>query len=188
MNESCINFLGKDITTEDGKNLTIEVLEFMRDRLIGYQNDTGNLFNLEATPGEGTSYRLAKIDREKYPSIKAMGAKEPYYTNSTQLPVFHTRDVFRALEHQDPLQTRYTGGTVFHIFLGERLTSIEATKSLVRKVAERFHLPYYSITPTFSVCPVHGYIAGEHFDCPVCRDAKEEGLKKEIEKLEAQLA
>ena len=101
-----------------------------------------------------------------------MGAKEPYYTNSTQLPVFHTRDVFRALEHQDPLQTRYTGGTVFHIFLGERLTSIEATKSLVRKVAERFHLPYYSITPTFSVCPVHGYIAGEHFDCPVCRDAR----------------
>jgi ribonucleoside-triphosphate reductase len=188
MNESCINFLGRDITTEDGKNFTIEVLEFMRNRLIGYQNDTGNLFNLEATPGEGTSYRLAKIDREKYPSIKAMGAKEPYYTNSTQLPVFHTRDVFRALEHQDPLQTRYTGGTVFHIFLGERLTSIEATKSLVRKVAERFHLPYYSITPTFSVCPVHGYIAGEHFDCPVCRDAKEEELKKEIEKLEAQLA
>jgi len=188
MNEACINYMGKDITTEEGKNFTIEILEYMRDRLMGYQDDTGNLYNLEATPGEGTSYRLAKIDREKYPDLKAMGAKEPYYTNSTQLPVFHTRDIFRALEHQDPLQTRYTGGTVFHIFLGERLASIEATKALVKKVAERFHLPYYSITPTFSVCPVHGYIAGEHFDCPVCRDSKEEELKKEIEKIEAQLA
>jgi ribonucleoside-triphosphate reductase len=187
MNEACINYMGKDITTEEGKNFTIEILEYMRDRLMGYQNDTGNLYNLEATPGEGTSYRLAKIDREKYPDLKAMGAKEPYYTNSTQLPVFHTRDIFRALEHQDPLQTRYTGGTVFHIFLGERLTSIAATKALVKKVAERFHLPYYSITPTFSVCPVHGYISGEHFDCPVCRNAKEEALKKEIESIEAQL-
>jgi ribonucleoside-triphosphate reductase len=187
MNEACINYMGKDITTEEGKNFTIEILEYMRDRLMGYQDSTGNLYNLEATPGEGTSYRLAKIDREKYPDLKAMGAKEPYYTNSTQLPVFHTRDIFRALEHQDPLQTRYTGGTVFHIFLGERLTSIAATKALVKKVAERFHLPYYSITPTFSVCPVHGYIAGEHFDCPVCRNAKEEALKKEIESIEAQL-
>jgi ribonucleoside-triphosphate reductase len=187
MNESCINFMDKDITTDEGTEFTKEVLDFMRNRLMEYQNETGDLYNLEATPGEGTSYRLAKIDREKYPEIKAMGAKEPYYTNSTQLPVFHTRDVFRALEHQDPLQTRYTGGTVFHIFLGERLTSIEATKTLVRRISEKFHLPYYSITPTFSVCPVHGYIAGEHFDCPVCKETKQEELKKEIEKLEEQL-
>ena len=187
MNEACLNFMDKDITTTDGMGFTLEVLEYMRDRLVAYQNDTGSMYNLEATPGEGTSYRLAKIDREKYPDIKAMGAKEPYYTNSTQLPVFHTRDVFRALEHQDPIQTKYTGGTVFHIFLGERLTSIEATKTLVRKISERFHLPYYSITPTFSVCPSHGYIAGEHFDCPVCRENKEEELKKEIQALEAQL-
>ena len=187
MNESCLNYMDKDITTTDGMGFTLEVLEFMRDRLVKYQDETGSMYNLEATPGEGTSYRLAKIDREKYPDIKAMGAKEPYYTNSTQLPVFHTRDVFRALEHQDPIQTRYTGGTVFHIFLGERLTSIEATKTLVRKISERFHLPYYSITPTFSVCPNHGYIAGEHFDCPVCRENKQEELQKEIESLEAQL-
>jgi ribonucleoside-triphosphate reductase len=188
MNESCLNFMDKDISTEEGTAFTVEVLEFMRNRLMEYQDATGNLYNLEATPGEGTSYRLAKIDKEKYPEIKQMGAKDPYYTNSTQLPVFHTRDVFRALEHQDPLQTRYTGGTVFHIFLGERLASPDAAKALVKKVAERFHLPYYSITPTFSVCPVHGYIAGEHFDCPVCRENKQEELKKEIEKLEEQLA
>lgn len=187
MNESCLNFMDKDIATQDGTDFTMEVLEHMRDRLVKYQDETGSMYNLEATPGEGTSYRLAKIDREKYPEIKAMGAKEPYYTNSTQLPVFHTRDVFRALEHQDPIQTRYTGGTVFHIFLGERLTSIEATKTLVRKISERFHLPYYSITPTFSVCPSHGYIAGEHFDCPVCKENREEELKTEIESLEAQL-
>lgn len=188
MNEACLNFMDKDITTQDGTDFTVEVLEYMRNHLVKYQDETGSMYNLEATPGEGTSYRLAKIDKEKYPEIKAMGAKVPYYTNSTQLPVYHTRDVFRALEHQDPIQSMYTGGTVFHIFLGERLTSIEATKNLVRKVSERFHLPYYSITPTFSVCLTHGYIAGEHFDCPICKESKEEELKKEIQTLEAQLA
>ena len=183
MNEALLNYMDKDITTEEGRNFTIEVLEFMRDRLMEYQQETGNNYNLEATPGEGTSYRLARIDREKYPEIKAMGSKEPYYTNSTQLPVFFTKDVFKALEHQDELQTKYTGGTVFHIFLGERLDSIEATKTLVRKIAEKFHLPYYSLSPTFSVCPVHGYIAGEHTNCPECKSEREIALRRQIEEL-----
>jgi ribonucleoside-triphosphate reductase len=187
MNEALLNFMGKDITTEEGKVFTIEVLEFMRDRLIDYQNETGNMYNLEATPGEGTSYRLAKIDRERFPDIKTMGVKEPYYTNSTQLPVSHTKDVFKALEHQDPIQTRYTGGTVFHIFLGERLNTIESTKSLVRRISERFHLPYYSITPTFSVCPVHGYLSGEHKECPVCKQDMQEGIRKQISELKEKL-
>jgi anaerobic ribonucleoside-triphosphate reductase len=187
MNEALLNFMGKDITTEEGKAFTIETLEFMRDRLINYQEETGNFYNLEATPGEGTSYRLAKIDREKYPDIKTMGSKEPYYTNSTQLPVFHTKDVFKALEHQDPIQTKYTGGTVFHIFLGERLNSIESAKSLVKRISERFHLPYYSITPTFSVCPVHGYLSGEHVDCPVCKAEMQDNIKKQIVELKEKL-
>jgi len=187
MNEALLNFMGKDITTEEGKAFTVEVLEFMRDRLIDYQNETGNMYNLEATPGEGTSYRLAKIDREKFPDIKTMGTKEPYYTNSTQLPVFHTKDVFKALEHQDPIQTKYTGGTVFHIFLGERLNSIETTKNLVRRISERFHLPYYSLTPTFSVCPVHGYLSGEHMECPVCKGDMENGIKQQIAELKEKL-
>lgn len=187
MNEACINFMEKDITTDEGSVFTIEILEFMRDRLVEYQEETGNFYNLEATPGEGTSYRLAKIDREKYPGIKAMGAKDPYYTNSTQLPVYFTKDVFRALEHQDPLQTRYTGGTVFHVFLGERLNDIKETKNLVKKIAEGFHLPYYSLTPTFSVCPVHGYLSGEHRDCPVCKTEKEDALRSQIMELKEML-
>lgn len=187
MNESLLNFMGKDITTEEGKAFTVEVLEFMRDRLIDYQNESGDIYNLEATPGEGTSYRLAKIDKERFPDIITMGGKEPYYTNSTQLPVFHTKDVFKALEHQDPIQTKYTGGTVFHIFLGERLNTIEATKNLVRRISERFHLPYYSVTPTFSVCPEHGYIAGEHFECPVCKTGMQENLKRQITELKEKL-
>jgi ribonucleoside-triphosphate reductase (formate) len=187
MNEALLNFMGKDITTEEGKAFTVEVLEFMRDRLIDYQNETGNMYNLEATPGEGTSYRLAKIDRERFPDIKTMGTKEPYYTNSTQLPVSHTKDVFKALEHQDPIQTRYTGGTVFHIFLGERLNTIESTKNLVRRISERFHLPYYSVTPTFSVCPVHGYLSGEHMECPVCKADMQEGIRKQISELKEKL-
>ncbi len=187
MNEMALNFIDKDITTEEGRQMSIEMLEFMRDRLFEYQKETGNFYNLEATPGEGTSYRLAKIDREKYPEIRLMGAKEPYYTNSSQLPVYYTKDIFKALEHQDELQTRYTGGTVFHIFLGERLNTIESTKALVRKVAERFHLPYYSLTPTFSVCPVHGYLNGEHNDCPVCKSEESKMIVAQIEELKAQI-
>ncbi|MCE5299858.1 MAG: ribonucleoside triphosphate reductase [Spirochaetia bacterium] len=187
MNEALLNFMGKDITSEEGNAFAIEVLEYMRTRMIKYQEETGNLFNLEATPGEGTSYRLAKIDKEKYHDIRQMGAKEPYYTNSTQLPVYHTKDVFKALTHQDPLQTRYTGGTVFHIFLGEKLPNIQGTKDLVKKIAERFHLPYYSITPTFSVCPNHGYIAGEHFECPTCKAEAQQDLLKQIEDIKEKL-
>lgn len=187
MNEMVLNFMDKDITTEEGRQISIEMLEFMRDRLFEYQKETGNFYNLEATPGEGTSYRLAKIDREKYPEIRVMGVKEPYYTNSSQLPVYYTKDIFKALEHQDELQTRYTGGTVFHIFLGERLNTIESTKALVKKVAERFHLPYYSLTPTFSVCPVHGYLNGEHNECPVCKSDESRRIVAQIEELKAQI-
>jgi ribonucleoside-triphosphate reductase len=133
------------------------------------------LFNLEATPAEGTSYRFAKHDKERYPQIiianeeayKTKGA-DPYYTNSTHLPVSYTEDIFEALDLQDDLQTRYTGGTVLHGFVGEKMPSVEATKSLVKKIAENYHLPYYTITPTFSICPKHGYLSGEHFFCPKC--------------------
>jgi ribonucleoside-triphosphate reductase len=145
----------------------------MRDRLADFQEDTGEIFNLEATPAEGASYRLAKHDLERYPDIRIYnleryGGETPYYTNSTHLPVGLTEDLFEALTMQDPLQTRYTGGTVFHGFLGESNPTPEAAKRLVRKIAENFHLPYYTLTPTFSVCPKHGYIAGEHKYCPKC--------------------
>jgi len=175
--------MGKDITSEEGRAFTLEILEFMRSRLLKYQEETGNYYNLEATPAEGTSYRLARIDREKYPEIKAMGGNEPYYTNSTQLPVSHTDDVFEALGHQDEIQCKYTGGTVFHVFLGERLDSGKAAKSMVRKISENFHLPYYSLTPTFSVCPVHGYLSGEHMECPLCKSGRENVIRHEIERL-----
>lgn len=188
MNEALLNFMDKDITSTEGKNFAIEILEFMREQLLKYQEETGNFYNLEATPAEGTSYRLAKIDKEKYPDIKTMGIKEPYYTNSTQLPVYYTNDAFEALKHQDDLQTRYTGGTVFHVFIGERLNSIDTTKKLVRKIAEQFHLPYYSITPTFSVCPVHGYISGEHKECPKCKSEKQQAIRKEIIELKEKIS
>ncbi len=187
MNEALLNFMGKDITSTEGRSFTLEILDFMRERLKEYQEETGNFYNLEATPGEGTSYRLAKIDREKYPGIITMGKKEPYYTNSTQLPVAHTRDVFSALQHQDEIQCKYTGGTVFHIFIGERLPSTRATKNLVRKIAENFHLPYYSITPTFSICPVHGYLAGEYHNCPKCVEEKTTEIRNKILELKEKL-
>lgn len=187
MNEAIINFMNKDIRTEEGRIFTLEVLDFMRERLKEYQEETGNFYNLEATPGEGTSYRLAKIDKEKYPDIITMGKKEPYYTNSTQLPVAHAKDVFDALKHQDEIQCKYTGGTVFHLFIGERLPSTKATKNLVRKIAENFHLPYYSITPTFSICPIHGYLSGEHHHCPLCAEEKKNRIRNEIQKLKEEL-
>jgi len=166
MNECILNFMDKDITTREGKNFTLEVLDYMRDKLLNFQEETGNLYNLEATPAEGTSYRLARIDREKYPDIKTMGNKEPYYTNSTQLPVYFTDDIFEALEHQNDIQTKYTGGTVLHIFVGEKINSIKTVKNLVKKISENYEIPYFTITPSFSVCPVHGYIPGEHKYCP----------------------
>lgn len=169
MNEAALNFIKKDIGAPEGKKFALEVLDFMRKKLIEYQEETGNLYNLEATPAEGTSFRLALKDKEKYPDIITAGTEErPYYTNSSQLPVNYTDDAFEALELQDELQCKYTGGTVNHIFLGERLESPEQAKNLVKKVFEKFKLPYISLTPTFSICPTHGYLSGEHFNCPKC--------------------
>ena len=168
MNEACLNFLGEDISTEKGKEFAVKVANFMRDELAKYQKETQGLYNLEATPGEGACYRLAKIDLESFPNIKVAGEGEHYYTNSTQLPVDFKGDLFEALSNQDDLQVLYTGGTVFHGFLGEKVDDPESVKLLVKKVTETFHLPYFTITPTFSICPTHGYVSGEHFQCPEC--------------------
>lgn len=168
MNESCLNFINTDISSKDGRKFALKTLDFMREKLIEFQEETGHIYNLEATPAEGTSYRLARIDKKRYPKIITAGTeKTPYYTNSTQLPVGYTDDIFDALIHQDPLQVKYTGGTVLHCFVGEKIESISACKKLVKRIAYNFHLPYYTITPTFSICPIHGYIKGEHFTCPV---------------------
>jgi len=169
MNEALLNFIGDNVASKRGRRFAIEVLDFMRERLVQYQKDTGNMYNLEATPAEGTSYRQARTDKEKYPDIITAGTKEnPYYTNSTNLPVNYTDDIFDALKLQDELQCRYSGGTVAHLFLGERISDPLAAKNLVKKVFENFHLPYITLTPTFSICPTHGYIVGEHFYCPQC--------------------
>ncbi|EKD49256.1 MAG: hypothetical protein ACD_63C00208G0006 [uncultured bacterium] len=165
MNEACVNFLGKSIATSEGHELALNTLNFMREKLKRFQETTGNLYNLEATPAEGTSYRLAKIDKKIYPDIFTRGRKNPYYTNSTNLPVDYTDDIFEALEMQDDLQVKYTGGTVFHGFLGERIKDPVTCSKLVKTIAYNFKLPYFTITPTFSVCPEHGYIAGEHYEC-----------------------
>jgi len=166
MNESCLNFFGKNIATKEGKAFALKVLKFMRDKLVEFQNETGHIYNLEATPAEGTSYRLARIDKKNYPNIITAGKGAPYYTNSTHLPVNFTDDIFEALKHQDDLQTMYTGGTVFHGFIGEKIEDGEAVAELAKRISHNFHLPYFTITPTFSICPVHGYISGEHFRCP----------------------
>ena len=177
MNDSILNFMNKSIADKEGKAFAEKVLDYMRNRMADFQEETGNIYNLEATPAEGTSYRLARIDKAQYPDIRTYNQEfygnggrgvEPYYTNSTQLPVGYTTDVFEALDLQDTLQSKYTGGTVLHIFLGEEEPSPIATKKLVRKVAENYSLPYYTITPTFSICPIHGYLPGEHKYCPKC--------------------
>jgi ribonucleoside-triphosphate reductase len=174
MNECCLNFLGVGIECEEGRAFAMQVLRFMRGRLQDFQDETGHLYNLEATPAESANYRLAKSDRERYPGIAAAGtASTPYYTNSTHLPVGFTNDLFRALEHQDELQTLYTGGTVLHAFLGERIDDWRQARLLVQRIAERYQLPYFTITPTFSVCPVHGYLPGEHRYCPHEHSAEE---------------
>ncbi|MFP4363518.1 MAG: ribonucleoside triphosphate reductase [Spirochaetia bacterium] len=185
MNECLINFMNTDITSSEGKNFAVEVLDFMRKRLADYQEDTGDLFNLEATPAESTSYRLARHDKTHFPEIITSGEADPYYTNSTQLPVNYTEDIFEALDHQDDLQRKYTGGTVFHTFIGEAIDDWESCKNLVKTIAENYHLPYFTISPTFSVCPVHGYLPGEHFECLRCKAEKEEALKRELASLEA---
>ena len=174
MNEALVNLLGISIAEVEGKKIAVEILDFMRDRLMDYQNETNNLYNLEASPAEGATYRFAKKDKELFPDI-IVGNEEawkkgsaPYYTNSTHLPVGHTEDIFTALDLQDELQTRYTGGTVLHGFLGERINSHEAVKKLVKTIVENYKLPYFTISPTFSICPKHGYLSGEHHYCPKC--------------------
>ncbi|RJO61396.1 ribonucleoside triphosphate reductase [candidate division WS5 bacterium] len=175
MNESIANFMkGENITTEKGKKFAEEIMEHIREKMVEFQKETGNMYNLEATPGEGTSRRFANKDKEVYSDIIVaneeavkFGAK-PYYTNSSQLPVNHTDDIFEALSLQDSLQTKYTGGTVLHLFVGEKIDDPNQTKKLVKKIAENYHLPYFTITPTFSVCPKHGYLAGEYKYCPKC--------------------
>ena len=175
MNEACENLLGCGIIDQDGHDFAVEVMDYMRDLIVKFQEETGNNYNLEATPAEGTSYRLAKLDKKNLVDIKcanddeyySVGA-EPYYSNSTQLPVNCTDDIFELLDHQDDLQTKYTGGTVVHIFAGERIHDINTMKNLVRKICDNYHLPYFTFSPTFSVCPTHGYVAGEHSNCPDC--------------------
>jgi len=174
MNECCLNFLGGNIVSEKGYAFSQKVMDVMRAKLQLFQDETGNNYNLEATPAEGTSYRLARIDKTECPDIIVAnenhvrnGAK-PYYTNSSQLPVNYTDDLFEALSIQDGLQTKYTGGTVFHIFLGEQQLPFESVKALIRKITGTFHLPYITLSPTFSICPEHGYVYGEHKFCPKC--------------------
>jgi len=169
MNEALMNFLGENIASKRGRVFALEILDFMRKKLVKYQEETGNIYNLEATPAESTAYRLALKDKESYPEIITAGTKKiPYYTNSTQLPVNYTNDIFEALKLQDEIQCKYNGGTILHLFAGERISDTETIKSLIKKIFENFHLPYVTFTPTFSICPVHGYVAGEHFYCPQC--------------------
>jgi len=168
MNEALLNLMNENTGSPKGRKFALEVLDFMRDKIVKYQEETGGLYNLEATPAESTAYRLAKLDKKKHPEIITAGEKEPYYTNSTQLPVNYTNDLFEALKLQDEIQTKYTGGTVLHGFVGEKIPNGEIVKKLVKKVFENFKLPYFTLTPTFSICPHHGYIAGEHFTCPKC--------------------
>jgi ribonucleoside-triphosphate reductase len=188
MNECARNFIGLDIAQPDGKAFAEEVLDYMRKKLQDYQVDSGELYNLEATPAESTSYRLAKHDKSRYPDIITAGDEQPYYTNSTQLPAEYTEDLFEALDHQEALQSRYTGGTVFHMFLGEAVDDWRAVRDLVRSVSAKYRIPYYTISPTFSVCPVHGYISGEHFACPKCKAEKETRILEEIAVIEKELA
>jgi len=175
MNEAAINFIGEGITSEAGQIFSLEVMDFLRETLAEIQEGTGEIFNLEATPAEGTSYRLAMLDKSRFPDITCANEGEyrkgavPYYTNSTQLPVNYTDDLFETLRLQDNLQAKYTGGTVLHIFLGEQVNDTRALRNLVKKIATQYKLPYFTITPTFSVCPTHGYLTGREEKCPRCR-------------------
>ncbi|MEI8244688.1 MAG: ribonucleoside triphosphate reductase [Lentisphaerota bacterium] len=176
MNEACLNFLGCSIFDAEGNDFASRVLDFMREKIADFQSETGHIYNLEATPAEGTSFRLARADRKVYPDIICAGDANPYYTNSSQLPVGYTDDLFEALDLQEPLQKKYTGGTVFHAFIGERIEDAAQVASLVKRIAETYKIPYFTLTPSFSICPVHGYIPGEHHECPL--EATEgEGLK-----------
>lgn len=176
MNEACQNLLGydKDLTSKEGQELSLKTLNYMRDVIKDIQDETGNYYNLEATPAEGTSYRLAKKDKDRFTDIITSGENVPYYTNSTQLPVGFTDDIFETLDLQDDLQSLYTGGTVLHLYLGEEIKDIAVAKALIQKVFTNYRLPYISLTPTFSVCNDHGYLSGEHYNCPEC------GAKAEV--------
>ena len=173
MNESTLNFMGKDLTNLEAREFAMEVLQHMRNRLVMYQEETGHLYNLEATPGEGTSYRLAKIDRSKFARMVIPGGDNPYYTNSTQLPVNATSDIFEALDMQNDIQKQYTGGTVFHAHIGEAIEDVEVCKKLVKNIAYNYQIPYFSISPVFSICKLHGYLKGKHFACPHCSEETE---------------
>ena len=174
MNEGCLNFLDEDIGSQTGRRFSLRVLDLIRNMLKEFQEETGDMFNLEATPAEGTTYRLAMIDKRKYPDILCANELEheegasPFYTNSTQLPVNYTDDIFETLTLQDELQTKYTGGTVQHIYLGEQVSDIDVVKTLIKKVSTNFRLPYFTLSPTFSVCPSHGYLNGSQERCPSC--------------------
>jgi len=179
MNEACLNFMGENIGTQAGKAFAVQVMDFIRDRLIAIQDETGDMYNLEATPAEGTTYSLALLDKKRFPGIVCANehdyknGADPFYTNSTQLPVNYTDDLFETLELQEELQTRYTGGTVLHLFLGEQIEDVEATKTLIKKIAQNFKLPYFTLSPTFSVCQSHGYIKGNQSNCPNCNSETE---------------
>ncbi len=187
MNESLLNFMGKDMGSEEGRTFTLKVMAFMKERLKTYQEETDNLYNLEASPAEGTAYRLARIDKKRFPDIITSGEEEPYYTNSTQLPVGYTDDLFEALNLQDEIQSQYTGGTVFHGFIGEAIEDIETCKQLIRTIATRYHLPYFTITPTFSVCPIHGYLPGKHEECPKCKEERKRELLIQLQQKKREL-
>lgn len=185
INEMIRNFTGdqENIATPNGAKMAEEFLTYMRDRLVAFQAETGNMYNLEATPAEGTTYRFAREDQKRYPNIIQAGTKEaPYYTNSSQLPSGYTDDPFEALDLQDTLQTQYTGGTVLHLYMSERISSAAVCKDLVKRVLENYKLPYISITPVYSICPKHGYISGEHKFCPLCDQELIAKKKIELEK------
>jgi ribonucleoside-triphosphate reductase len=191
VNECVRNFNGGayDITDERGHLFACEMLDYIRERIVSFQEETGTLFNLEATPAEGTTYRFAKEDRKRYPDILQAGTVDaPYYTNSSQLPSGFVDDPFVALSHQEELQRKYTGGTVFHLYMGERISSAEACKKLVRRTLERFRIPYITITPVFSICPTHGYIDGNMQYCPKCDEQLTLRKAEEIERRERELS
>ena len=188
MNEMLKNYFSKDIdiSSNIGNDFCIEILDFMRNKMINYQEETGNLYNLEATPAEGTTYRFAKEDKKRYKDIIQAGFdKNIYYTNSSQLPVDYTDDPFEALTLQDELQCKYTGGTVLHLYMNEKMSSIESCRKFVKNVITNFRLPYITVTPLFSICEKHGYLSGEHEFCPKC---DEEILKQEIKNEQSRIA
>ncbi|MDY6821096.1 MAG: anaerobic ribonucleoside-triphosphate reductase, partial [Deferribacterota bacterium] len=187
MNEALLNFIGVDIMHEEGLEFAEKTMDFMNERLESFQDEDNMLYNLEATPAEGASYSLAKRDKEKYPNIITAGTDKPYYTNSTNLPVNCKMDLFKSLKHQDKLQVKYTGGTVFHVFIGESIEDSTTVKELVKKISSEYRLPYFTITPTFSICPIHGYLKGKHEHCPICKQERLEQLTKKLESLQAQL-